>query len=66
MFSCAMTHPIITECYCISPETEKKKEREREREREREDIQLISCEFCSMTNRKNGVLKRFLSQPLNL
>ena len=31
MFSGAMTHPIITECYCISPETEKKKERERER-----------------------------------
>ena len=47
-----MTHPIITECYCISPETEKKKEREREKERE--DIQLISCEFCSMTKRKNG------------
>ena len=43
MFSCAMTHPIITEYYCISPETEKKKEREREKERE--EIQLISCEF---------------------
>ena len=51
MFSCAMTHPVIMECYCISPETEKKKEKEREEERE--DIQLISCEFFSMTNRRN-------------
>ena len=65
MFSCTMTrHPIIMKCYCISPETEKKKKRERERERE--DIELISCEFFSMTNRKNGSFKRFLSQPLNL
>ena len=62
MFSCAMTHPIIMECYCISPETEGKNESEKERE----DIQLISCEFFSMTNRKNGSFKRFLSQPLNL
>ena len=37
MFSCAMTHPVIMESYCTSPETEKKKsQRERERERERE------------------------------
>ena len=50
------------ECYCISAETEGKNEREKERE----DIQLISCEFFSMTNRKNGSFKRFLSQPLNL
>ena len=50
------------ECYCTSPETEKKK---REREKER-DIQLISCEFFSMTNSKNVSFKRFLSQPLNL
>ena len=64
MFSCAMTHPVIMECYCISPETEKKKEKEREEERE--DIQLISCEFFSMTNRRNVFFKRFLSQPLNL
>ena len=40
MFSCAMTHPVIMESYCTSPETEKKKkkERERAREKEREDI----------------------------
>ena len=70
MFSCAMRHPVIMESYCTSPEIEKKRERERERERakekEREDIQLISCEFFSMTNRKDGSFKRFLSQPLNL
>ena len=68
MFSCAMRHPVIMESYCTSPETEKKKKRERERarEKEREDIWLISCEFFSMTNRKDGSFKRFLSQPLNL
>ena len=38
MFSCAMTHPVIMESYCTSPETEKKKKRERAREKEREDI----------------------------
>ena len=63
MFSCTMTrHPIIMKCYCTSPETEKKKKKKkkREREREREDIELISCEFFSMTNRKNSSFKRFL------
>ena len=35
MFSCAMTHPVIMESYCTSPETEKKRERERERKREK-------------------------------
>ena len=62
MFSCAMTHPVIMECYWTSPETEKTKERGEEGE----DIQLISCEISSMTNRENGFFKRFLSQPLNL
>ena len=39
MFSCAMTHPVIMESYCTSPETEKKKKkREREREKKREKI----------------------------
>ena len=62
VFLCAMTYPIIMESYCTSPETEEKKKREKERE----DMQLISCEYFSMTNRKNGSFKRFLSQPLNL
>ena len=26
-----MTHPIIMECYCTSPQTEKNKEKEKER-----------------------------------
>ena len=39
MFSSAMTHPVIMESYCTSPETEKKKKkREREREKKREKI----------------------------
>ena len=44
MFSCAMTHPVIMESYCTSPETEKQKrerEREGERERERERVRSL-------------------------
>ena len=41
MFSCAMTHPVIMESYCTSPETEKKKERERESERKRERRYIV-------------------------
>ena len=53
-----MTYPIIIEYYGTSPESEIKKEREKERE----DIQLISCEFFSMTNRKNGSFNSFHSR----
>ena len=59
MFSFTMTHPVILECYFTSPKNEKKR-----RERQTEDIELISCEFFSISKRKNGSFKRFLSQPL--
>ena len=53
MFSCALTHPFIMECYCTLPETEGKKEREKERE----DIQLISCEFLVRQTERMVLLK---------
>ena len=42
MFSCAMTHPVIMESYCTSPETEKKKKKKREREREKKREKIYS------------------------